>query len=443
MTIRYRKIRLSNYKTNTLRTPLIITLFLLLLFPEKGISQLVVDVYPTEEFMITNMLMGDSSTKIWNVQFQGAHESRGVFYAKNTVIPIKEGLILTTGNAKAAAGPNKGSGFTGSNRTKGDQDLHFIANYKTYDATVISFEFEATYDLVRFNYIFASEEYPEYVGSTFNDVFGFFLTNLETGEVTNLAVIPNSTKPITVNNINHVTHSNFYIPNSKIKSEQIEFDGLTTPLIAYSEVTPGSKYRIKIAIADVGDDAFDSGVFLQGKSFKSELKTDFYRSNTQYFDAFKDDQISQKNTLKTETSEVVLAPKKSELKEENTTSSKMAEKKKMVNKKTQDSIIVYFDFDKSVPNSTELKRIEEQLNLIPVNTYSVTLKGHTDQVGSNRYNQQLSENRAQYVSSWLTKNYQANILVLKGYSYNQLAQTQTTPSARTKNRRVVILFEQK
>ena len=151
----------------------IITLYITLAINAN--AQLKVDTYPTEQFMITKMLMGDSSTKIWNVQFHGTHGARGVFYSNNTVIPIKEGLLISSGFAKSAMGPNKGQGYTTSNHSKGDLELETLAGMKTYDATWISFEFEATHNIIRFNYIFASEEYPEYVGSTFNDVFAFFL----------------------------------------------------------------------------------------------------------------------------------------------------------------------------------------------------------------------------------------------------------------------------
>ncbi len=409
-------------------------------------SQLKVDTYPTEQFMITHMLMGDSTTKIWNVKFHGTHGARGVFYSRNTIIPIEEGLIISSGFAKSASGPNKGPGYTTSNRTKGDLELETLAGMKTYDATWISFEFEATHNLIRFNYIFASEEYPEYVGSTFNDVFAFFLQDLQTGETKNLAVIPNTDLPITVNNINHQKHSNFYLANPTDKKTQIEFDGMTKPLIAFSEVLPGNKYEIRIVVADVGDDAFDSGVFLEGKSFKSEPKETFFEENTEYFEAFtleeeeiastvvsdivKTELASPVQTSKTETTQGI-EPKqkvKSEPKNNSKPNSPSTVKK--------DSIVLYFDFDQSLPIEGEYTKIKSLL--AQKNVRSLSVIGHTDQLGSDHYNIELSQNRAVTIKKWIEKNYPQIEVTVEWKSFHQLAQNQNNQKSRAKNRRVVI-----
>jgi outer membrane protein OmpA-like peptidoglycan-associated protein len=405
-----------------------------------------VDIYPTEEFMIKNILMGNSSIKIWNVNFIGTHEARGVFYSSNTPIPIDTGLLLSTGHAINVQGPNKGTGFTTSNRSKGDKDLHFLAQFKTYDATSISFDFTPQNNLIRFNYVFASEEYPEYVGSTFNDVFGFFLTDLETGDITNLAVIPNTELPITVNNINHIKHSNFYVKNSfesTPDSNTIEFDGMTQTLIAYSQVVPGRKYRMKIAIADVGDDAFDSGVFLEGNSFISEDKDQFFQTNSDYFSAFSNSSIKpQIISKKIPESSLTRIPSNIEKKDSVIQSSQTINFTKPVLPKL-DSIIVYFDFDKSQPTANELKKVTEKLNQINIEKYNTSISGHTDQKGSHTYNYTLSQKRAFYIKNWILNNYKTNVISVKGYSFDQLAHIQTYDSARAKNRRVVIRFSLK
>tara|TARA_R110002050_G_scaffold204327_1_gene339532 strand:+ start:19489 stop:20661 length:1173 start_codon:yes stop_codon:yes gene_type:complete len=390
--------------------------------------------------MIQKMLLSDSTVKIWNIQFVGAHDARGLFYSKNTPIPISEGILLSTGNAVSAQGPNKGVGFTTSHFTKGDKDLHFLAKFKTYDATYISFDFQPTQDIIRFNYVFASEEYPEYVGSSFNDVFGFFLTDLTTGEITNLAVIPNTNFPITVNNINHKTRENFYIENSKGKDALIEFDGLTKKLIAYSIVKPGNKYRIKIAIADVADDAFDSGVFLEGKSLRSENKKDFFDHNQDYFEAF--------STASLEPVVDQITPEKIAPLDKEKPSIEVPEVKEQIKNTTPktnklDSITIYFDFDKKVPTPFELKRLTAELNNLNLANYTMQVKGHTDQKGTDKYNQNLSENRAEYIANWLFKNYQIKPKTTQGFSYHRLANPKNDPHSRSKNRRVTIYLHSK
>ena len=394
-------------------------------------AQLKVDIYPTEEFMVKNMLIGNESVKVWNVEFGGAHDARGVFYNENTPIPIAEGIILTTGHAKAAQGPNKGTAFTGVNNTDGDGELRYIAKYKTYDASWISFEFEAVNNLIKFNYVFASEEYPEYVGSAFNDAFAFFLTDLETGKMTNLAVIPNTDDAITVNNINHKKHSNFYIQNEYGKKAKIEYDGLTALLIAYSEVVPGRKYKIKITIADVADNAFDSGVFLEGKSFVSQEKDEFFKQNTLYFDAFLNDKIVMVEPLAKTEKPKVKSP------------TKPKSSKRKYTKSTIDSLVILFDFDKEIPTKKSLQAAQKRLSAMDCSKYRFKVVGHTDQKGSSEYNIELSKKRANYVKNWVNKNYHTQITEVQFKSYNQLINSQTTETARAQNRRVVIYFKAK
>ena len=377
------------------------------------------------------MLIGNESVKVWNVEFGGAHEARGVFYNENTPIPISEGIILTTGHAKAAQGPNKGTAFTGVNNTKGDGDLRYIAQYKTYDASWISFEFEAINNLIKFNYVFASEEYPEYVGSAFNDAFGFFLTDLETGKMTNLAVIPNTDIAITVNNINHKDHSNFYIQNAYGNKAMIEYDGLTALLIAYSEVVPGRKYKIKVSIADVSDNAFDSGVFLEVKSLVSQDKEEFFKDNTLYFEAFTNDQI------------MVVKPQTKTEKKENKPSIKTTSSTKKYTKNQIDSLVILFDFDKETPTQQSLQIAQKRLSKMDCSKYRFKVVGHTDQKGSSEYNIQLSKKRANYVKNWANKNFHTQITEVQFNSFNQLINSQSTETARAQNRRVVIYYKAK
>ncbi len=419
-------------------------IFVLILFGYtlgfSAIAQLKVDIYPTEEFMITQMLMGDSSIHIWNVKFSGTHSARGVFHASNTVMPISEGLLISSGSAKNAIGPSKGPGYSTSNRSQGDLQLEKLAGIKTYDATSISFEFEAKHNLIRFNYVFASEEYPEYVGSTFNDVFAFFLTDLESGESKNLAVIPNTDLPITVNNINHKKHQNFYLPNPKDPKQQIEFDGMTKPLIAYCEVVPGKKYQIRIVVADAGDDAFDSGVFLEGKSFISEDKATFFKENTAYFEAFNDASKDLSALNPSRVSEEVKSNLATPISKVMETESKPTTVKTL--KHHHDSIILYFDFDKTDPIAGEFGRAKQKLELLNLDNSHIQIVGHTDEIGSDTYNLTLSLNRALLVQKWFIRSFKNNIPHVSGVSFHQLAQNQNNQKSRAQNRRVVIVVSQ-
>ncbi|MDO4728746.1 MAG: choice-of-anchor L domain-containing protein, partial [Bacteroidota bacterium] len=209
----------------------------------------------------------------------------GYFEKNNSSFPFTDGIILSTGNVDLASGPKtittQSQGLINWN---GDNDLNelllSIGNTNgLLNATVLEFDFKAITDQISFDFIFASEEYGIFQCS-YSDVFAFFLTDLETGVTTNLAVVPNTNIPISVTTIrnqlynpscsseNEQYFANFY-PGNDIASANapINFRGHTVPLTASSAVVPNKNYHIKLAIADYSDMQYDSAVFLAGGSF--------------------------------------------------------------------------------------------------------------------------------------------------------------------------------
>ena len=198
---------------------------------------------------------------------------------------LESGLVLTSGSVFNAKGPNSESGKTGENfpPLAGYSLLDGIANGAGYDAVWVSFDIVSITDSIKFDYVFASEEYKEFVGSDYNDVFGFFISGPGITGTQNLAVLPNSTTPVTINSINHLDNPQYYIDNDfndyispgnpatidATRFANFEFDGLTTVLTARARVIPGQTYRLILAIEDVADEILDSGVFLKGGSLTS------------------------------------------------------------------------------------------------------------------------------------------------------------------------------
>lgn len=216
----------------------------------------------------------------------------GTFANTNSQFPFSSGVLLTTGNISVAQGPNSSgseSNSSGVNHATVDPDLQpLVASGQPLDnASVLEFNFYSGRNeysnIVSFNYIFGSEEYPEYVCSSFNDVFGFFLYGPDpfgapgVNVTKNMAIIPGSGGlPVSINTLNNGTaagnatpcvldYSQFYRSNS---GGAIEYDGFTTNLIADASLCACSEYRMKISIANVSDDNYDSGVFLEKGSFK-------------------------------------------------------------------------------------------------------------------------------------------------------------------------------
>jgi len=221
---------------------------------------------------IQNILFGDC-IEVENVNFSGSTHAIAYFYDENARIGFHEGLLITTGDPFLARGPNLVPNAGKANGRPGYELLNqLISNLDTYDAAVISFDFTSSMDsIVACNYVFASEEYPEFVGSQFNDVFGFFIKEEQesNNEFVNLAKLPGTDQSVSINNVNESVNSEFYIQPTSHSDlvSSFQYDGFTTPLEIIREISSSSNFNFVIAIADATDDVYDSAVFIEAGSF--------------------------------------------------------------------------------------------------------------------------------------------------------------------------------
>jgi gliding motility-associated-like protein len=256
-----------------------IWLVLLLIVPPRLFAQLAIDTTLTPQQLVQNVLMGNGVTAS-NIVFKGAHHDTIYSIAKfsgATNIGLPAGVVMTTGTTTGKNGPQGPNSSTQSgidNAEPGDSLLSSVNSNTTLNATTLEFDFVPTGDSINFHYVFGSEEYPEYACGNFNDIFGFFISGPKPGGGNyvkqNIAIIPGTALPVSIKNINKSgcsTYSKYYIDNAA--GTTIQYDGFTTPLTAIAPVTCGSTYHIKLAIADVSDGLFDSGVFLEAGSFSS------------------------------------------------------------------------------------------------------------------------------------------------------------------------------
>lgn len=223
--------------------------------------------------LVQNVLLGNGVTAN-NITFSGAGQMLGSFNGANSNIGLANGIILSTGRIQDAPGPNQNSGSGENLGQNGFVPLEqAIGNgAETQDAAILRFNFVCEGDLVQFRYVFASEEYPEYVGSEFNDAFAFFIQGPGITGMQNIALIPGTTLPVAINNVNAGENNNYFVNNGNGTTSggpSVEFDGFTRPLIAKANVIPCEQYTITIVIADVSDGIYDSAVFLEGQSFTS------------------------------------------------------------------------------------------------------------------------------------------------------------------------------
>jgi gliding motility-associated-like protein len=239
------------------------------------------DVTPTD--MVENIV--GEGIQYSNVEFQGADASRGTFSnGGSTNLGIGSGIFLTSGAGYNIPGPNASTSAGSNNGMPGHASLNAITTSTTYDAAVLEFDFIPESDTLRFKYVFGSEEYNEWVGSSFNDVFGYFVSgpDPEGGFYAdkNVAIVPGTASTsVTINNVNNGYSAGGVVPtgpctncayyNDNTGGLTIEYDGFTTVLVAWLLVVPCEEYHIKIGVADAGDGIYDSGVFIEENSFES------------------------------------------------------------------------------------------------------------------------------------------------------------------------------
>ncbi|MDY7003556.1 MAG: choice-of-anchor L domain-containing protein [Cyanobacteriota bacterium] len=218
-----------------------------------------------------------------SINYIGTSAASGIFTnGLSSGIGIDSGIIITTGTATDAEGPNDSDEQTTENQLPGDSDLDgLIPGFTTEDATILEFDFQSQGGNLYFNYVFASEEYIEWSNNDYNDVFGFFLN----GE--NIALIPGTSTPVAINTVNggeplgtDARNPEFFNNNDLTEGGpffDIEYDGFTNLFTAQALGLSPGYHRIRLAIADAGDAKLDSAVFIQAKSF-SDMPTDVSKS---------------------------------------------------------------------------------------------------------------------------------------------------------------------
>jgi hypothetical protein len=228
-------------------------------------------IVPTNDgnALVNNILGPGINIIPGSISYTGAPAASGIFTDGLSVgLGIDRGIILTTGSAVNAIGPNDTTAKETVNGLAGDADLNGLTpGLVTNDATSLTFDFESEGGDLFFNYVFASEEYNEFVGSQFNDVFGFFLDGQ------NIALLPDGTTPVAINTVNSSTNAGFFVNNSP-PIFNIQYDGLTTVLTAKFLGLSAGQHTLKLAIGDATDFKLDSAVFIQAGTLSSSIPTD-------------------------------------------------------------------------------------------------------------------------------------------------------------------------
>ena len=158
-------------------------------------AQLVVNHAYTPAQLVQQILLGNGVT-VSNITYTGDTGAIGYFDGTASNLGLPAGIIMCTGDIYNAVGP-VGTQLGGTCWSlPGDADLTTLCGCgSTNDAAVLEFDFVPTNDTVKFNYVFGSEEYPEFVFS-FNDLFAFFISGPGIIGTPNIATLPFTTTPV-------------------------------------------------------------------------------------------------------------------------------------------------------------------------------------------------------------------------------------------------------
>lgn len=242
----------------------------------------------TVDNLIRNVFLG-SGVEVTNIVYEGDKSAVGYFDGgASNLGGLEKGIVLSTGFASNLKNENVSlddEGEQTSNESVVDADLDGLATGNLKDIAKYSITFIPTSDTLRFRYVFASEEYPEFICSEFNDVFGFFITgpNPSGGNYVarNIALVPDPSDPsgltftndvVSINNVHPedpscaASYEEYYNTNN-IGTENFELNAYLDIFTAEAVVIPCEEYTIKLAIGDIEDQLKNSAVFLEAKSF--------------------------------------------------------------------------------------------------------------------------------------------------------------------------------
>ncbi len=271
-----------------MKKSIFIFIHLLLFFTGNGQLSVSTNLTPTN--LVNSVLLGPGVVAT-NIQYTGANRAIGYFSGTSN-IGLNSGVILSTGAATTAVGPNNSTNATAINSTAGHPQLTAICGQPTNDAAILEFDFVPSSDTIKFKYVFASEEYYEGVCTPYNDVFAFLISGPGITGTANIALIPGTNKAVSISSVNggvlgqsiygpstsysycNLSYTNFYVDNVTPPGTTIQYDGFTKVFTAKAKVIPCQTYHIKMAVADGGNDnTWDSAVFLEAGSFNSHYLT--------------------------------------------------------------------------------------------------------------------------------------------------------------------------
>lgn len=215
-----------------------------------------------------------SGVTVNSANYIGDNRSSGIYTQGDTISPEATpgdtGVILSTGRAQDftnnSGTTNTNTATNTSTNTSGrnnDAQFNALAGTSTYDASILEVDFTPSGDMITLDFVLSSEEFPEYINSTFNDVVGVWVNGVE-------ATVSIGDGSASIGNINGDDTENLYFDNTT-DDYNTEMDGFTITLTFVAPVNPGVPNTLRIGVADVGDSSYDTNLLIAGGSVQSTI----------------------------------------------------------------------------------------------------------------------------------------------------------------------------
>ena len=256
----------------------------------------------TNAINLAESIFGNGVT-VNSATYSGDIDSAGTYSNADTlmpgVAPGDSGIIMSTGNAQDftnSRGSSNRSDSTSTNTSgvNNDAQLNAAAGTRTYDASILDVNFTPDSDLMTMQFVFSSEEYPEFQNSIYQDFFGVWIN----GQEVQLAVGNGDMDPGNINTSNNI---NMFVNNTN-DAYNTEMDGFTITMTLTMNVIPNIPNTMRIAIADVSDTGYDSNLMIAANSVQTALiavtdDVSVYPNGTKIIDVLGNDVSSNSSLL--------------------------------------------------------------------------------------------------------------------------------------------------
>ena len=218
---------------------------------------------------LKNNLLGTNTAGLSNFSLSITGDARAFGIFTDDPFGLTSGVVLSTGKVTDIPGENLGRA--------GNLSTDFAASGVEGDLTQLNLSFfaDSTAENLFFKYVFGSDEFLEYAGTSFNDSFELLLNG------TNLARLTDG-QTVTINNLvpnsgDRSTDHPDYINNPSVTglaANIIKLDGYTKVLTFQGLLNKNQTNVLSIRLQDVSDGSLDTAVFIQGDMGTAEAEAE-------------------------------------------------------------------------------------------------------------------------------------------------------------------------